>query len=112
MPDEAMTMGKFVITGITVDNGEVVSAHVQGIERNIGAEAFGTFGLTMGDVMDRSEIAALTLTDDVHVVKWTGGGEFELGSRVSRKPGQEEFLVSIDPDGTPNEDLMNVAQMN
>ncbi|MDM0030307.1 hypothetical protein [Variovorax saccharolyticus] len=41
-------------------NGEVVTAHVQGIERNLGAEAIGTVGLTVGDLMDRSEIPTLT----------------------------------------------------
>lgn len=102
-------MSKFVITGITVENGEVVTAHVQKLRPHFGPGREGTAGLDEGELMDFPSIASLTLSDDVHVVKWIGPGEFELGSRVTRKPGQIEHLMSVDADGSPNDDLLNVA---
>jgi len=59
----------------------------------------------------RAALATLTLTDDVYVVSWIGSGGFELGSRVTRKPGEMEYAVSVNDDGTPNSDLLNVAKI-
>jgi hypothetical protein len=45
-------------------------------------------------------------------VRWIGAGQFELGSRVTRKHGQMEYAVSVNADGTPNNDLLEVAKIN
>jgi hypothetical protein len=56
--------------------------------------------------------ATLTLTNAVYVVRWVGIEEFQLGSRVMRKPGQMEYAVSVNEAGSPNSDLLNVAKIN
>jgi hypothetical protein len=106
-------MATYVITGVKVEDGEVAQAHVQGVgpKHGLGQDG-GPLGLNEGRLLDRAALATLTLTDDVYVVRWIGSGEFELGSRVSRKPGEMEYAVSVNDDGTPNSDLLNVAKIN
>ena len=72
----------------------------------------GTFGLDDGQMLDRAALATLTLTNAVYFVRRIGIGEFQRESRVTRKPGQMEYAVSVNEDGSPNSDLLNVAKIS
>jgi hypothetical protein len=100
-------VAKYLISAINVADGEVREALVHSLVR--GAEP-GDFGLDVGAPMPHAEIANLVATDEVYVVRDFIEGGFDFGSRVSRKAGANEFLVSVDADGRPNGDLFNLTR--
>ena len=103
-------MSYYVITQVKVEDGEVSRAVVCKVVRS-ESDPPGMLRLAEGVDMRHPDIANLVDSDQVFVVKWTGPGEFAAGSRVSRKPGQHEYLVSIDENGAPNAELLEAAPL-
>jgi hypothetical protein len=102
-------MSIYVITGIAVVDGEVHHSVVAKVTKD---PKTGVVGADMGRQVDRAELATLMDRDEVYTVQWDGPGTFTAGSRVRPKPGPMAFPMSVDEDGTPNGDLMNVARFN
>lgn len=103
-------MGTYLIRAVKIEDGEVASALVSGIGNVEGQE--GIFAVDEGRIDDRAQLATLTLVEDVYVATIPENGRYGIGSRVTRKAGQMEYLVSVNDDGTPNDDLINLPKLN
>jgi hypothetical protein len=96
-------MNTFVVSSLRVARGKVTHVMVQ----QLVPRTEGGGGLINPREIDAAELELLVATDQVYVVNWLGGDEFDLGSRV-RTSGTR--FVSIGKDGVDNDDLMRLPQ--
>lgn len=99
-------MNTFLVKNVTVVEGEVDRALiVQVVMQGRGADA--RFGADHEREVDRHELANLVAAgEQVCVIIWNDDNTFDVGSRVRRKAGPEEYLFSIDAAGNPDGALL------
>ncbi|MBS0427568.1 MAG: hypothetical protein JSR41_09815 [Proteobacteria bacterium] len=101
-------MSTFLVKNVVMQQGEVERALIVTLVQQ-GSGATATFGASEEREVDRHELANLVAIETVRVFRWDEAtNTFSLGDRVSRKPGQEEYLMSVDAAGKPTPELFDL----